>query len=599
MAVAFISAKAVTATVYVQADEAPFLYGWYTIGAKETKINGAWPGKQMTESTTKTNKAGETITFWCQTFDLSGTSSFNIIFNNGLEGVNKVQTGNISDIASDRYFTYIGQTGAYTDITEDFGVEIPDVEIQSVALISELNGWDGLAQLFSEIQKDRKYTFNLSLTDEELNTVEYFYRFKFIVNSSVYLGWDTEGLTRVDSNEWLEEDTSQGGDINFAIDFDKEDMPRDILFTIEFSGGKDIYQGWTFTVAEDTGTSSYILTYMVDGKVYKTYQMAAGSTITPEPDPTKEGYTFSGWSTIPETMPEHDVIVYGTFAKNTTYIPGDVNDDGSVSVTDVGCTINYILEQVPSPFIFEAADMNGDNSVSVTDVGMIINLILSDGASRLEGNGTERNNNNENNVSLSLSLMPVNEGYELKLENKDAYISFQFDVELAEGATISDMRLASADDNDHVLTYRQLDNGNWRVVCYSPSNSTFVSDDTPLLIITVVGNASERYFTGNAGTATLSVAHFNDIRLTTAGLDELRPAALVSMPTGIANVEQGMKMGVQGKTLCITSDRNTTLRLYSLDGCVRKTLQVKKGVNNFDGLRAGIYMIDKQKVILR
>lgn len=54
-----------------------------------------------------------------------------------------------------------------------------------------------------------------------------------------------------------------------------------------------------------------------------------------------------------------------------------MNSDGAVSVTDVGCAINYILEQVPSVFIFEAADMNGDKSVSVTDVGMIINCILS------------------------------------------------------------------------------------------------------------------------------------------------------------------------------------------------------------------------------
>ena len=273
MAVAFISAKAVTATVYVQADEAPYLYGWYTIGAKETKINGAWPGRQMTETATKTNKAGEEITFWCQAFDLSGTSSFNIIFNNGLEGVNKVQTGNISDIASDRYFTYNVQTGAYTDITEDFGVEIPDVEIQSVALISELNEWNGLAQLFSEIQKDRKYTFNLSLTDEQLEAIEFFYRFKFIVNSSAYLGWDTEGLTRVDPYEWLEEDTGQGGGTNFGIDFDKDGMPHDILFTMEFAGGKDIYQGWTFTVAEGT-SGIYGITYDPTSKPQTRYNLS-------------------------------------------------------------------------------------------------------------------------------------------------------------------------------------------------------------------------------------------------------------------------------------------------------------------------------------
>ena len=42
-----------------------------------------------------------------------------------------------------------------------------------------------------------------------------------------------------------------------------------------------------------------------------------GTAITPEPAPEKEGYTFSGWSEIPETMPAHDVTVTGTFSINS------------------------------------------------------------------------------------------------------------------------------------------------------------------------------------------------------------------------------------------------------------------------------------------
>ena len=93
-------ARAITATIYVQADEAPYLYGWFTVNGKETKINGTWPGKQMTETVTKTDKNGQAITFWCQTFNIE-SSSFNIIFNNGKDGVDKEQTGNISNISSD------------------------------------------------------------------------------------------------------------------------------------------------------------------------------------------------------------------------------------------------------------------------------------------------------------------------------------------------------------------------------------------------------------------------------------------------------------------------------------------------------------------
>lgn len=59
--------------------------------------------------------------------------------------------------------------------------------------------------------------------------------------------------------------------------------------------------------------SSYILTYMVDGEEYKSYEVEVGASITPEAYPTKDGYTFSGWSEIPSAMPSHDVVVTGRF----------------------------------------------------------------------------------------------------------------------------------------------------------------------------------------------------------------------------------------------------------------------------------------------
>ena len=64
--------------------------------------------------------------------------------------------------------------------------------------------------------------------------------------------------------------------------------------------------------------TKYTLIYKVDGEVYQTYELLEGATITPEPAPTKEGYTFSGWSEIPETMPAEDVTVTGTFTLQTT-----------------------------------------------------------------------------------------------------------------------------------------------------------------------------------------------------------------------------------------------------------------------------------------
>ena len=58
------------------------------------------------------------------------------------------------------------------------------------------------------------------------------------------------------------------------------------------------------------------------------------------------------------------------------YTPGDVNNDGVIDSQDADCVVNYLLEDVPSTFIFDAADMNQDGKITVIDLGYIINLTM-------------------------------------------------------------------------------------------------------------------------------------------------------------------------------------------------------------------------------
>ena len=57
-------------------------------------------------------------------------------------------------------------------------------------------------------------------------------------------------------------------------------------------------------------------------------------------------------------------------------LPGDVNNDGTVNITDVTMTISHILGQKPSGFNATAADVNSDSMVNITDVTTIIDMIL-------------------------------------------------------------------------------------------------------------------------------------------------------------------------------------------------------------------------------
>ena len=55
---------------------------------------------------------------------------------------------------------------------------------------------------------------------------------------------------------------------------------------------------------------------------------------------------------------------------------GDANGSTDVTVADVVAEIDYLTDQDPKPFIFEAADVNSDQIVNILDVVGTINIIL-------------------------------------------------------------------------------------------------------------------------------------------------------------------------------------------------------------------------------
>ena len=102
-----------------------------------------------------------------------------------------------------------------------------------------------------------------------------------------------------------------------------------------FSGWSEAPETMPAEDIEITGSFSvntYAITYIVDGEVYATDSLTYGSEIVLIDEPTKEGYTFSGWSEAPETMPAEDIEITGSFSVNTYAITYIV--DGEVYATD-------------------------------------------------------------------------------------------------------------------------------------------------------------------------------------------------------------------------------------------------------------------------
>ena len=113
------------------------------------------------------------------------------------------------------------------------------------------------------------------------------------------------------------------------------------------------------------------LTYLIEGVEYKSFEFEEGEAIIPEPAPTKEGYTFLGWSEIPETMPANDVTIIGSFV-----LCGDANVDGVVNAVDVVEMVNYIRGNPSDNFNTKAADINGDKEIDSIDFDRVVNMII-------------------------------------------------------------------------------------------------------------------------------------------------------------------------------------------------------------------------------
>ena len=96
----------------------------------------------------------------------------------------------------------------------------------------------------------------------------------------------------------------------------------------------------------------------------------------------RRGYShhFHIHSTVKQTLGD---IVNGKFTVNNVTaqyqggdesVPGDVNNDGKVNVSDVTALVNMILGVASMDQ--ERADVNGDGKVNVSDVTALINIIL-------------------------------------------------------------------------------------------------------------------------------------------------------------------------------------------------------------------------------
>ena len=102
------------------------------------------------------------------------------------------------------------------------------------------------------------------------------------------------------------------------------------------------FAGWDKVIASVTGDATYIATFSSEANsydvlwvstdkngneyTYTTTVVVNGTTITLPEQPTREGYTFAGWDSVPETMPAKDITIKAIWIANK-YTITFLNDD--------------------------------------------------------------------------------------------------------------------------------------------------------------------------------------------------------------------------------------------------------------------------------
>ena len=89
--------------------------------------------------------------------------------------------------------------------------------------------------------------------------------------------------------------------------------------------------------------NQYTITYKVDGVVYKTIKAYYNDSIALIENPSKNGYTFSGWNVTGPITVTKDMTITGTFTPNSykiTYnLDGGKNDANAPTSYKVGSNL--------------------------------------------------------------------------------------------------------------------------------------------------------------------------------------------------------------------------------------------------------------------
>ena len=256
------------------------------------------------------------------------------------------------------------------DVNVTYHSNFGDAEQTKICTATTGEEYEALSYAATELPDRANYTFGGWYTNQNCAEETAYETDTLMTSLDLYAKWvpNNFGVSYFYQNEQGKE--TQFGDIDtYAFDTDvtvRTAHPEKAGYT--FTGWTNIANIVTvdadgkFTMpAQDVrfdaqfSINQYHVTYKVDGKDYgNTETYVFNSDVAIRPVPTKEGYTFSGWTSDDSAfdirgfkMPAHDVTIEGTFAINRYTVTYKV--DTEVVGTDVyDFNSDVVIRPVPT-----------------------------------------------------------------------------------------------------------------------------------------------------------------------------------------------------------------------------------------------------------
>lgn len=300
-----------------------------------------------------------------------------------------------------------------------------------------------------------------------------------------------------------------------------------------------------------------------------------GTAITTAATKSSVTYQNLGWDfTNVWTMPSNGFpeLKWLAAAAEPDVKLGDLDGNGTVSITDVVLIIDVIAGTITDANKKAAADVNGDGNVSITDCVAAIDLIAAQQTSnaRMASNGQWSTVNGQYTSTDFISAALQDNMLNVSLDNERSYTAFQMVVAMPEGMTIGKAAMDRMRGEDHTVTVRDMGNGQYLVAGFSADNDVLMGNSGRLLSIVTNGQSTGDIVIGNVEFATNEAEGYR-----------LAGAVVSSTTTGVTE---------------IVNSKSSNSKCYDLQG-----RRVDSSIFNVQSSmsKKGLYIINGKKVNIK